>query len=154
MVSTPVASFRSGSEAATPMVLVPRSRPINAPRTGQWLAASIRGRMAAGMARHNTALGVEAKLVFLTSPRLRGEVEIRNSEFRVRGILHERKSVKEPFTPTLSERALLVSAPRRAGRGGAAAPAVSGSRCEAGLAASGVLHGPNVGHVSTRWRRR
>ena len=34
MVSTPVASRRSGSLVATPMVLVPRSSPINAPRGG------------------------------------------------------------------------------------------------------------------------
>src|SRR5664280_808810 len=32
MVSTPVASLRSGSLEATPMVFVPRSRPINEPR--------------------------------------------------------------------------------------------------------------------------
>ena len=40
-VSTPVASLRSGSLAATPMVLVPRSSPISAPRAGKWAAASI-----------------------------------------------------------------------------------------------------------------
>src|SRR5438034_1443524 len=46
---------------------------------------------------------------FLTSPRLRGEVEIRDSEFRVRGTHHELDSWNEPLTPTLS--------PRSAGRG-------------------------------------
>src|SRR5207244_3684186 len=47
---TPVASRRSGSDTATPMVLVPRSSPISAPRSGQCEDASIRGRMRAGMA--------------------------------------------------------------------------------------------------------
>src|SRR5580704_18067296 len=38
-----------------------------------------------------------------TSPRLRGEVEIRaQHEFRVRGTLHESRSLREPLTPTLS----------------------------------------------------
>src|SRR5579872_153184 len=47
MVLTPVASRRSGSDAATPMVLLPRSSPISAPRAGQCAAASISGRMRA-----------------------------------------------------------------------------------------------------------
>src|SRR5450631_4754547 len=50
MVSTPVASLRSGSDTATPMVLVPRSRPTSAPRSDQCAAASISGRMSVGMA--------------------------------------------------------------------------------------------------------
>src|SRR2546429_121262 len=43
-VVTPVASRRSGSLAATPMVLVPRSRPTNAPRAGSSGAISTSGR--------------------------------------------------------------------------------------------------------------
>ena len=35
MVATPAASRRSGSLVATPIVLVPRSRPISAPRAGR-----------------------------------------------------------------------------------------------------------------------
>src|SRR6266700_7185384 len=54
------------------------------------------------------------RLLKFTSPRLRGEVEIRNGEFRVRGILPELSSWTEPLTPTLSPR-------RRAGRGGSTA---------------------------------
>ena len=41
MVSTGVATRRSGSLAATPMVLVPRSRPSSAPRSGSSAAASM-----------------------------------------------------------------------------------------------------------------
>ena len=48
MVSTPVASRRSGSLTATPMVLVPRSSPISDPRAGSSGAASISGRTGAG----------------------------------------------------------------------------------------------------------
>src|SRR5882757_4189378 len=54
MVSTPVASRRSGLDTATPIVLVPRSSPISAPRSGQCAAASISGRMGAGMAQRIT----------------------------------------------------------------------------------------------------
>src|SRR4051794_2163130 len=54
---------------------------------------------------------------FLTSPRLRGEVEIRDREFRVRGTHHDLDSWKEPLTPTLSGRASLVPTPPSAGRG-------------------------------------
>src|SRR5262249_54185787 len=61
MVSTPVASLRSGSETATPMVLVPRSRPTSAPRAGHCWGASISGRIAAGMASRITLLGPPAK---------------------------------------------------------------------------------------------
>ena len=43
-VVTPVASRRSGSLTATPMVLVPRSRPISAPRAGSRGAISMSGR--------------------------------------------------------------------------------------------------------------
>src|SRR5438270_8605651 len=60
-VSTPVASRRSGSETATPMVLVPKSRPTSAPRSGQCAAASIRGRMGAGIASHSTLFAMPAK---------------------------------------------------------------------------------------------
>ena len=48
-LSTAAASRRSGSLAATPIVLVPRSRPINAPRAGRCAAASARGRISAGI---------------------------------------------------------------------------------------------------------
>ena len=37
-----------------------------------------------------------------TSPRLRGEVEIRGSEFRVRGSHRARSPWRQPLTPTLS----------------------------------------------------
>src|SRR6185369_933373 len=67
-VSTPVASRRSGSETATPMVLVPRSRPTRAPRPGQWVTASIRGRMGAGMVRLNTRPGIGAKPIMAWRP--------------------------------------------------------------------------------------
>jgi hypothetical protein len=43
-----------GSETATPMVLVPRSRPIRAPRSGQCVDGVDQGRMGAGMSPHNT----------------------------------------------------------------------------------------------------
>src|SRR6266404_1656595 len=68
IVSTPVASRRSGSDTATPMVLVPRSRPIRAPRSGQWVTASIRGRMGAGMAPHNTQRAAQAKPMMAWRP--------------------------------------------------------------------------------------
>ncbi len=45
-VSTPVASLRSGSLTATPMVLVPRSSPISAPRAGRCGAISSSGPVA------------------------------------------------------------------------------------------------------------
>src|SRR6185437_10004554 len=45
IVSIPVASFRSGSLAATPTVLVPRSKPIRTPREGKYAAASTSGKM-------------------------------------------------------------------------------------------------------------
>src|ERR1019366_7399888 len=60
-VATPVASRRSGSDTATPMVLVPRSSPTSAPRSGQCVTASINGRMRAGMAPHNTRAAIPAK---------------------------------------------------------------------------------------------
>src|SRR3984957_17919367 len=44
MVSTGIARRRSGSLAATPRVLVPRSRPISAPRAGRSAAASVSAR--------------------------------------------------------------------------------------------------------------
>ena len=47
-VSTPVASRRSGSETATPMVLVPRSRPTRAPRSGQWVDGFDQGKDGGG----------------------------------------------------------------------------------------------------------
>src|SRR4029078_9921852 len=50
MVSTPVARRRSALDTATPMVLVPRSRPTRAPRSGQCVAASVSGRIRAGIA--------------------------------------------------------------------------------------------------------
>src|SRR5467141_1955740 len=61
MVSTPVASLRSGSDTATPMVLVPKSRPTSAPRSGQCAVASIRGKITAGMAPHTTRPAMGAK---------------------------------------------------------------------------------------------
>src|SRR3982075_856175 len=61
MVSTPVASRRSGSDTATPMVLVPKSSPTSAPRSGQCALASISGRMRAGILPHNTHLAGHAK---------------------------------------------------------------------------------------------
>src|SRR5438874_3358837 len=68
MVSTPVASRRSGSDTATPMVLVPRSRPIRAPRSGQWVTASVKGRIGAGMAPLNTRCAVQAKPIMAWRP--------------------------------------------------------------------------------------
>src|SRR5882757_708258 len=62
MVSTPVASLRSGSDAATPMVLVPRSSPTSAPRSGQCATASISGRMREGIVPHTTRAAMRAKL--------------------------------------------------------------------------------------------
>src|SRR4029078_7087640 len=50
MVSTPVARRRSALDTATPMVLVPRSRPTRAPRSGHCVAASVSGRIRAGIA--------------------------------------------------------------------------------------------------------
>jgi hypothetical protein len=41
----------------------------------------------------------------VTSPRVWGEVEIRISEFRVRGRLRESALVERPLTPTLTPRA-------------------------------------------------
>src|ERR1700722_8616412 len=61
MVSTPVASFRSGSDTATPMVLVPRSSPTSAPRSGQCGTASISGNIRAGIASHSTRPAMRAK---------------------------------------------------------------------------------------------
>ena len=61
MVSTPVASRRSGSDTATPMVLVPKSSPTSAPRSGQCATASISGRMRAGMTSHTTLAVTRAK---------------------------------------------------------------------------------------------
>src|SRR5216684_1671725 len=52
IVSTPAASRRSGSLAATPMVLLPRSRPISAPRAGKSAAASMSGRIGMAAAYH------------------------------------------------------------------------------------------------------
>src|SRR5436190_943877 len=49
IVSTADASRRSGSLAATPIVLLPRSSPIKAPRVGRCAAASARGRISAAM---------------------------------------------------------------------------------------------------------
>src|ERR1700716_3487981 len=75
MVSTPVASLRSGSDTATPMVLVPRSSPTSAPRSGQCALASISGRMRADMAPHNTRHVGRAKKNLsssFTSPMGRG----------------------------------------------------------------------------------
>ena len=46
-VSTAVAMRRSGSLVATPIVLLPRSRPISAPRRGKCAAASTSGRIKA-----------------------------------------------------------------------------------------------------------
>ena len=40
----------------------------------------------------------------ITSPRLRGEVGLHESAIRVRGTLHESRSLREPLTPTLSPR--------------------------------------------------
>ena len=42
------------------------------------------------------------RLVRFTSPRLRGEVEIRHGEFRVRGTHRLSNSPRKPLTPTLS----------------------------------------------------
>jgi hypothetical protein len=49
IVSTPVASRRSASEVATPMVFVPRSRPSSAPRGGRRAAALASAMIGAGM---------------------------------------------------------------------------------------------------------
>src|SRR4051812_7246974 len=68
IVSTPVASLRSGSDTATPMVLVPKSSPTSAPRSGQCATASISGRMRAGMVPHNTRCAVQAKPVMAWRP--------------------------------------------------------------------------------------
>src|SRR6266704_321997 len=61
MVSTPVANRRSALDTAAPMVLVPRSRPTRAPRSGQCVTASINGRMRAGIASLNTRAIFPAK---------------------------------------------------------------------------------------------
>src|SRR6202035_2720709 len=61
MVSTPVANLRSASDTATPMVLVPRSSPTSAPRSGQCVTASINGNMRAGMAPHTMRAAGRAK---------------------------------------------------------------------------------------------
>jgi hypothetical protein len=56
--------------------------------------------------------------LFLTSPRLRGEVgDGAQRRLRVRGTLRESSYAERPLTPTLSERASLVSAPQERGEG-------------------------------------
>ena len=62
-VSTPAATRRSGSLAATPMVLVPRSSPIRDPRTGKWGASSATGMMAAVMTVPSTAAGRRPNMI-------------------------------------------------------------------------------------------
>src|SRR5882762_2150014 len=61
MVSTPVARRRSGSLDATPMVLVPRSSPISAPRAGNSGAISTSGRIGAGMSVAYQSCACDAK---------------------------------------------------------------------------------------------
>src|SRR5882757_1013875 len=61
MVSTPVARRRSGSLDATPMVLVPRSSPISAPRAGNSGAISTSGRIGAGIGVAYQSRGCDAK---------------------------------------------------------------------------------------------
>jgi hypothetical protein len=56
--------------------------------------------------------------LFLTSPRLRGEVgDGAQRRLRVRGTLRESCYAESPLTPTLSERASLVSTPQERGEG-------------------------------------
>src|ERR1039458_7788604 len=54
----------------------------------------------------------------ITSPRLRGEVEIRDSEFRVRGTLRETECVDKAPHPNPLRASLARLSPPRAGRGG------------------------------------
>src|SRR5882762_5128860 len=63
MVVTPAARRRSGSLDATPMVLVPRSSPISAPRAGSSGAISTSGRIGAGMSVAYQSRGCDAKRV-------------------------------------------------------------------------------------------
>jgi len=61
MVSTPAARPAIGSLAATPMVLVPRSSPISAPRAGSSGAISTSGRIGAGMSVAYQSCACDAK---------------------------------------------------------------------------------------------
>ncbi len=62
-VSTPVARRRAGSDTATPMVLVPRSSPINAPRAGRSGGGFDQGQDGCGHGLCVTRAGAKVKVL-------------------------------------------------------------------------------------------